>query len=111
MTMRATNLAERYRPQDWTDVVGQAEVIKRVNVVRQRFGTLGGRAYFVSGPSGTGKTTIGRLIAGEVAGASIGIQELDAGDVISSFLDWAQDCYRYRPIGGSGWAFLINECH
>src|SRR5687768_16373366 len=109
--MNATNLAERYRPQTWSGVVGQSEVIKRVDVVRRRFGTLGGRAYFLSGPSGAGKTTIGRLIANEVAGASVAIQELDAGDVTSSFLDWAQDCYGYRPIGGTGWGFLINECH
>jgi hypothetical protein len=40
-------------------------------------GTLAGRAYWLSGPSGAGKTTIARLIVKEVAEPSF-IQEVNA---------------------------------
>lgn len=104
-------LAERYRPSTWNDVVAQDEVIKRLNGIRQRFGTLGGRAYFLSGPSGAGKTTIARLIANEVAGCDYGVFELDAGDMTAEFLADYQRRIVGRPLGGNGWAICLNEAH
>ena len=58
-------LTELYRPRTWSDVVGQDEVLATIATLRKR--GLGGRAYVLTGKSGTGKTTIGRLIASEVA--------------------------------------------
>src|SRR5262249_4680832 len=58
-------LTEQYRPKTWQDVVGQDKVVNRLLALRRR--GLAGRAYWLSGPSGTGKTTIARLIAAEVA--------------------------------------------
>ena len=59
--------------------------------VAERAG-LTGRAFFLSGQSGTGKTTIGRLIAAEVA-CDRDIEELDAGPLAVASL---------REIGASG---------
>ena len=59
------NLHEQYRPQTWDDVVGQDKVLAKIGRLRKR--GLAGRAYWISGQSGTGKTTIGRLISAEVA--------------------------------------------
>jgi replication-associated recombination protein RarA len=105
------SLAERYRPQSWNDVVAQDDVLKRLSGIRQRFGTLGGRAYFLSGPSGAGKTTIGRLIAHEVAGCDYGVFELDASDLTADFLADFQRRIVGRPLGGTGWAVTLNEAH
>ena len=69
-------LTEQYRPTTWAEVVGQDKVVQRVQTLAQR--GLAGRAYWLSGQSGTGKTTIARLIAAEVAG-EWDIEELDAG--------------------------------
>jgi replication-associated recombination protein RarA len=104
-------LFEQFRPRSWGQLVGQPAVIKAIECIRQRNGTLGGQCYFLAGKPGTGKTTVARLIAQEVAGASIGIHEMDAGKADVEFLAWAQNCYRFRPIGASGWAFILNECH
>ena len=46
-------------------VVGQGKAIRRIDVLRKR--GLSGRAYWLSGQSGTGKTTIARLLAAEIA--------------------------------------------
>ncbi len=58
-------LTEQYRPKQWSEVVGQNKVIRRIQQLARR--GLGGRAYWLSGGSGQGKSTIGRLIASEIA--------------------------------------------
>jgi DNA polymerase III gamma/tau subunit len=54
-------LHEQYRPRDWSDVVGQDKAIAKIDALRNR--GLAGRAFWISGSSGTGKTTVARLIA------------------------------------------------
>ena len=72
------SLHEQYRPTAWQDVVGQDKIIRKVEAFRRR--GLAGRAYWIAGQSGTGKTTIGRLIAAEVA-SELCTVEIDATDV------------------------------
>jgi DNA polymerase III gamma/tau subunit len=55
-------LADKYRPSSWSEVVGQDKTVSRLQALAKR-GGLAGRAYWLSGQSGTGKTTIARLIA------------------------------------------------
>ena len=49
-------LFEEYRPKNWDEVVGQDRVLEKIKVLFNR--GLSGRAYWLSGSSGTGKTTI-----------------------------------------------------
>ena len=58
-------LHEEYRPKQWSEVVGQDKAIEKIETVAKR--GIGGRAFFLSGQSGTGKTTIAYLIAQEIA--------------------------------------------
>src|SRR5580698_2505752 len=81
---RCVLLAEKYRPSSWNEVIGQEKVISRLLALRDR-GGLAGRAYWLSGQSGTGKTTIARLIAQEVAD-EFNITELDAATLTVSEL-------------------------
>jgi DNA polymerase III gamma/tau subunit len=59
------SLFERYRPKMWSEVVGQDKLVAKVNALRPR--GLGGRAYWIAGPSGAGKTTCGRFVAKNAA--------------------------------------------
>src|SRR4051812_16849702 len=59
------SLFEQYRPASWAEVVGQDKALAKIETLRKR--GLGGRAWLITGQSGTGKTTIARLLAGEVA--------------------------------------------
>ncbi len=67
-------LHEQYRPARWSDVVGQDRAIRKIQTVAKR--GIGGRAFWLSGQSGTGKSTIARLIALEIADAP-NIEEID----------------------------------
>lgn len=103
-------LYERYRPRRWNDVVGQDKALQRIAEIRDSVG-LAGEAFFLTGQSGTGKTTIARLLAGEVAD-EIDTTELDAVDVTVSMLNELEIEWRYRGLGPlGGRAYIINEAH
>ena len=103
-------LADKYRPATWREVVGQDKVVARVQALTKR-GGLAGRAYWLSGQSGTGKTTIARLIAAEVADPFL-IEELDAAALTVSDLQALETEMQLSGWGEkSGRAYLINEAH
>jgi DNA polymerase III subunit gamma/tau len=102
-------LTEEYRPRTWADVVGQDKVVQRVQALAKR--GLAGRAFWLSGGSGTGKTTIARLIAADVAD-ELCIQEVDAAALTVGQLRDLE-----REMGVRGWgerggrAYVVNEAH
>jgi DNA polymerase III gamma/tau subunit len=103
-------LADRYRPATWEDVVGQDKVVSRLRALAAR-GGLAGRAYWLCGQSGTGKTTIARLIAAEVADSFL-IEELDAAALTVAQLQALETEMQLSGWGErSGRAYLINEAH
>lgn len=55
-----TDLAQAYRPQFFRDVAGQA---KAVSWLTKQATTSAARSVLISGPFGTGKTTLGRIYA------------------------------------------------
>ena len=102
-------LHEQYRPRCWSDVIGQAKALKKLDLLRKR-GGFGGRSFWISGQSGTGKTTIGRLIAAEVA-KDWAVEEIDGSKCTAAKVDEIEKCLRSRPIGGGCWVWIINEAH
>lgn len=102
-------LSERMRPRTFADIVGQARAVRTVRRTLER--SWAGRAFWVTGPSGAGKTSLARLIAAHGA-EPWSITEIDAQDVS---LDFCRDMggeMMYRGIGGKdGKAFIVNEAH
>lgn len=104
------NLHEKYRPSNWSQVVGQDRAIKCLLGMRDRSG-LGGKAYWIAGPSGTGKTTIARLIASEIAD-EWSIIELDATGLSAAAIQEIERGLALRPLGDKGGhAIIVNEAH
>ena len=102
-------LYEANRPKTWGDVVAQEKAVNKIAALAKR--GLNGRAFWVSGQSGQGKTTIARLIAAEVAD-ELNTEELDATDLTPARLRDIERSMWMKAIGTkSGRAYLVNEAH
>lgn len=103
-------LTETYRPTKWAEVIGQDKAISVLRRMEDK-GALGGRAYWISGQSGTGKTTLGRIIARSLAD-SHNVHEFDAGQVTGARVaQWVEDQH-YSPMGSKcGRVYLVEEAH
>lgn len=103
------SLFERYRPTTLDAVVGQSSA---VNLIRrlESSGSLTGRAYWIAGPTGTGKTTIARILASLVAD-DFSIDEIDAGGLSAARIVELER--GLQPIGMSkpGRVVIVNEAH
>jgi DNA polymerase III gamma/tau subunit len=93
--------------------VGQEKAVARLRALARR--GFGGRAYLLTGGSGQGKTTIARLIAGELA-PSYATVEVDAADVTADLIDrlnveWRRCRVVPDATGRDGRALIVNECH
>src|SRR5919201_6214812 len=107
---RTLPLHERYRPGTWAEVVAQEKIVARLRLLAQRAG-LAGRAFWLSGPSGAGKTTIARLIGLEVADPFL-IEEIDASALSVAALRELEKDSQVRGWGAKpGRAYLVNEAH
>ena len=129
-------LARKYRPRNFTEMVGQEHVVQALTnaLVQQRLH----HAYLFTGTRGVGKTTVSRILAKSLncqgtdgkggitaepcgvcqackdidAGRFVDYTELDAAsnrgvDEIQSLLEQAV----YKPVQGRFKVFMIDEVH
>ena len=101
-------LYEQFRPSTWDQLVGQDKLVQRLSIIRRR--GLVGRVFVITGDSGTGKTTVAKLIANEIAD-DYAIIEIDAQDMgIDKVREFERMC-QYKPIGKGCHVFIANESH
>lgn len=96
-------LHEQYRPSRLSDVLGQEKAVK----VLSRFGSFGGRAFYLSGNSGTGKTTIAKIIAGQTVIGGFDVVEIVGRELTTLTLRSIME--RWMFCGGH--ALIVNESH
>jgi replication-associated recombination protein RarA len=107
---------EKYRPARLSQIVGQDKAVGIVRRMAARqsvsgaAGGLGGQAFFISGKSGTGKTTLARIIAASVADEFF-IEEHNAEDFTKDDLNRIVKAQRLCAWGKGGRAVIINEAH
>lgn len=101
------SLAVKYRPQVFEDVVQQESV---VNILRKQIQTGNiCHTILLTGPSGTGKTTLARIYAKEL---NAEIEELDMAsngtvDAVRSIIERS----KLRPLTANYKAFILDEVH
>ncbi len=103
------SLYEQYRPRTFKDVIAQEKAVKRLETMQQR-GGFQGKAFLISGKSGTGKSSLAYIIAGAVAD-SFHTVELDATRLTPARLAEIEAESQYGAFGKGGRAFIVNELH
>ena len=99
-------LWEKYRPHTFDEVVGQDKAVAKIKRVLSH--GWGGRYWWISGPSGHGKTTLARIIAKQKADPTMGIFEYACADVVTLKEVQgiaSQSLYMFSE----GLAYIINE--
>ena len=102
-------LFEKYRPKTLDQIIGQDKAVKVIRRLIQN--GAGGRCFWISGASGTGKTTLARIIADHIADEFY-VQEYDSADSLSvSEIDKIDQDMSYFAPGKGGRCFIVNEAH
>ena len=107
-----TTLAEKYRPKKLENICGHEKIKNQVASLKER-NAIGGKSFWISGNSGTGKTTIARIIAGYIA-SPLFVTEIDAGECSAEFVrEFKKEMEYYGWLEDSlrGKALIVNEAH
>ncbi len=100
-------LHEKYRPRTWNELVGQDKAVQRVRRIIDR-PDFQGDAFWIVGPSGTGKTSLAWLIARTFA-ADLDIMELDGEACAIDAVRKAADVMPYTTLSGGFRVWIVNE--
>jgi len=99
-------LDEKYRPRCFGDVAGQTKAVRILSAV-----DCSGRGIYITGKSGTGKTTLALITAERVTGCIEGITETTGRELTPNRIkDWFQTISTGRGLYG-GYSLIVNESH
>lgn len=101
----------KHRPKTLEEVKGNKPIIVPLKTMLENKETMP-HSFLFHGKSGTGKTTIARIIANELGCLSENIIEMD----IAQFrgIDTIRDLRKkiqYKPLGGGNMTFILDELH
>lgn len=104
------SLYNKYRPKQLSEIIGQDAVVESLEEVITRGET---QSFLFTGPAGTGKTTLARIVARKMGCKLQDRLEID-GATFTGIDDMrkVQDIIRYRPFGaGERRAVIGDEVH
>lgn len=107
------SLYQHYRPQTLDEVVGNEAVIEGLKKHFAQDPKRIAHAHFISGPSGTGKTTLARAVAHSILKVDdLDVHELNGGNLrgIDAMREVDEDTHM-MPIASPVKVYVIDECH
>ena len=101
----------KYRPLSLGNLLGNTEIIASLQDMLEDPESCP-QAFLLHGPTGCGKTTIGRIIAHDLGCHENDFKEIDSADFrgIDSIREIRKKA-QYKPMSGTVQVFLIDECH
>lgn len=100
---------EKLRPKTIDEFIGFSQQIASLDKLNEILG-WSGQVFWITGYSGTGKTTLARIIANKVSGG-IDIDEIDGQDLSVDKIREIVRMAHYMPMCGESYAVIVNEAH
>lgn len=104
------SLYHKYRPTTFEEMVGNVEVVTTLKADMAKEDHP--HAYLLYGPTGCGKTTLGRIIASELGCSEDDFKEVDSADFRG--IDTIREVRKqsqYKPLSGKCRVWLLDEVH
>lgn len=104
-------LYRKYRPKSLEDILGNDKLVSALERYLQDPETCP-HAFLLHGPTGCGKTTIGRIIGERLGCKGSDLREIDTGDFRG--IDTSREIRKqisFQPLEGDVKVWILDECH